>query len=486
MAREGHRLRSGIGRTGRRRRGISPLGGESLEPRALLAAAPAQIVMLAATTLDSKGVTVTYQVEGSAPAEPIALAVDRAATPTSGSRDMAVGTATIASTQLDSAGRPATAPGEHTVTVPLVGGLPDNPEHPYVVVVADPDDPGATDAGREASFRVFTIGVIVHGGGEASSADESGPAWEPRLAGKLRSEGYDFVIPYVWASKSWTPGEAAKQVPRLARIIDNAASMAPAGDVVDLQVIAHSEGTVVASRALQALQPPPSLAQGWIELTLLDPYPATNQSEGPQWSADTGVANDLVHTIMDTYQGEANDPVPYIPSIVDDAQVFYQKTPIDLAKTGLVNFWGRVPVAAAPGVPVHYANLTGPGVSHSGDFDVRDWYWKNLVPLLGDGPAFSDPGQLTAAPAGPGPVGPAFSGTAAPGASVEVFARPSGSHSPVGIGRTTADAGGNWSVDAASEPRVPVHFFARSAVAAFPGARRTFVMHTVRIAAPDA
>ena len=106
---------------------------------------------------------------------------------------------------------------------------------------------------------------------------------------------------------------------------------------------------------------------------------------------------------MNPYQGSANDPLPYIPAIVDDAQVFYQKTPIDLAKTGLVNFWGRVPVAAAPGVPVHYADLTGPGVSHSGDFDVRDWYWKNIVPLLGDGPAFSDPGLLTAAPAEAGP-----------------------------------------------------------------------------------
>ncbi len=215
--------------------------------------------MVAATTLDSKGVTVTYQVEGASPAGPIALAVDRSASPTAGPGVMAVGTATIAPTQLDAAGRPATAPGGHTVTVPLPSGLPDNPEHPYVVVVADPDDPGATDPTREASFRVFTLAVIVHGGDEAQSADTFGPGWEPRLAKKLRNEGYDFVIPYVWASLSTTPGAAAKQVPRLARIIDRAAAMAPAGDVVDLQVIAHSEGTVIASRALQALQPPPAL-----------------------------------------------------------------------------------------------------------------------------------------------------------------------------------------------------------------------------------
>ncbi|HEY2158010.1 MAG TPA: hypothetical protein VGH33_20445 [Isosphaeraceae bacterium] len=443
----------------------------------MLSSVSEQVVMASATTLDSKGVTVTYQVEGSAPAGPIALAVDRSATPSAGPGDMPVGTATIFPSQLDWAGRPATAPGEHTVTVPLAGGLPDNPEHPYVVVVADPGGPGAS----EASFRVFTIGVIVHGGAEASSANTYGPAWEPKLAGKLRAEGYDFVIPFVWASKSWTPGAAAKQAHRLARVIANATAMAPAGDVVDLHAIAHSEGAVIASRALQSLQSPPALAQGWVELTLLDPHPANNDPGGPQWSADSGLVNNLVHAIMDTYQGWAHDPVPYIPAIVDDAQVFYQKTPVGLAKTGLVNFWGRVPVAAAPGVPVHYASLTGPGVSHSGDFDVRDWYWFNIVPLLGDGPAFFNPALLTAARAEPGPGGQHFFGTASPGASVEVFALPPGSHTPIGIGRTKANAQGDWSLSSSADTPTSGRFFARSALAAFPGARRTFVMHTVRV-----
>ncbi len=216
-------------------------------------------------------------------------------------------------------------------------------------------------------------------------------------------------------------------------------------------------------------------------MTLLDPYPATKSAGGPQWSADSGVINDLVHAIMDTYQGWAHDPVPYIPAIVDDAQVFYQKTPIGLAKTGVVNFWGRVPVAAAPGVPVHYASLTGPGVSHIGDFDVRDWYWFNIVPCLGDGPAFFNPALLTVAPAEPGRGGLAFSGTASPGASVEVFALPPGSHTPVGIGRANADAQGHWSLDAPAGTPTSGRLFARSALAGFPGARRTFVMHTVRV-----
>ncbi|HEY2154251.1 MAG TPA: hypothetical protein VGH33_01380 [Isosphaeraceae bacterium] len=142
-------------------------------------------------------------------------------------------------------------------------------------------------------------------------------------------------------------------------------------------------------------------------------------------------------------------------------------------------------MAAAPGVPVHYASPTGPGVSHSGDFDVRDWCWKNLVPLLGDGQAFFNPALLTAAPAEPTPGGLDFSGRASPGASVEVFALPSGSHTPVGIGRTWTDAQGNWSLDASPDSPTSGRFFARSALAAFRGARRTFVMHTVRVFEAD-
>ena len=54
--------------------------------------------------------------------------------------------------------------GEVTVTLP--GGVPPNPEHPYVVVVADPQ--GAvheTDkTNNTASFRTHVIGIITHGG----------------------------------------------------------------------------------------------------------------------------------------------------------------------------------------------------------------------------------------------------------------------------------------------------------------------------------
>jgi hypothetical protein len=465
----------------RRRRRCALVAGEALEPRALRAATADPYAILGATTADSKGVTVHYQVEGSMPAGPLTLGVYRSVDAAYEPGDPPVGPAILAVPAVDDAGRPSNGPGEHVLTVPIPGGIPPAPKIPYVVVVADPGSPGATDPGRSASYLTVTIGVIVHGGAQASSSDRYGPGWEERLAAELRAEGYNFVIPYVWASKSWTPGAAVKQIPRVADLIDRAAAMMPAGAVVDLHVIGHSEGTVIASRALAYLQPPPGLARGYVELTLLDPYPANNASKRTQYSAVGGLLGYVARRTMASYQAKAKDPDPYIPAIVDDAQVYYQHTPVGLAKAGLINFWGMTRIASAPGVPVQYADLTGPGVSHSGDFSVRDWYIDNIVPHLGIGPLFLDPGELTATRSASAGGGSTFSGDAAPGASVEVFASPPGSRAKVGLGRAMADAEGHWSLDAGPAGSGPGRFFARSAVPAFPGARRTMVMHTVRI-----
>jgi hypothetical protein len=457
-------------------------GCEGLESRQLMSATPVTVVMQSATTADSKGVTIQYDVTGPLDASvPLTFGVYRSSDNQFSPDDVTVGSQTIPTSATDDAGQPVTAPGEHTLTIPLAGGLPDNPEHPYVLVVAQPGLAGATDPGRSASFRVYTIGVLVHGGAEPASANANGPFWEQLWAKQLRAEGYDFVIPYVWAKLSWTAGAATKQIPILAHLIDRVAGLMPAGAVVDLQVIAHSEGTVIASRALQELKPTPGLAKGFVDLTLLDPYPSSNAPKRQQYSDVGGIFGYGLARVMATQQGWSKDPVPVIPAIVDQAQVYYQHTPVTMAKAGLVNFWGMTHVTAAPGVPVQYADLTGPGISHSGDFGVRDWYWSNVIQHLGDGPMFLNPGELTAAPAEPSSAGSTYTGTAYPGATVEVFAVLANSHTAVGIGRTFADASGDWSLNAATNAPASSHFYARSAVQAFPGARRTFVMHTVRV-----
>jgi hypothetical protein len=473
-----------------RTKGVRPRQGfavegrcEALEGRELLAAATAQVAMLGATTLDSKGVTVTYQVEGADLDSPPDLGVYRSASPSFGPDDVAMGDATAPA--VDASGMPSTAVGVHTVTVALPGGLPPNPEHPYVVVVANPGAPGATDPGRAADFRVYTIGVIVHGGLQHTDAHHEGPPWEATMAGSLRSEGYDLVIPFDWVAESGHPGSAAKQIPRLAKIIDQAASLVPAGAPVDLHLIGHSEGTVIVSQALRHLAPSDGISRGFVELTLLDPHPASNATKQAQFSTTGGLLGGIARATISAYQSKAKDPAPYIPAIVDDAQVYYQRTPVALANEtngGLYNLWGVVPVAAAPGVPVHYANLTGSGISHSGVFSVHQWYQNDVVPLLGDGPAFVDPGALTASRTVPVSGPTSFAGTASPGASVSVFAAPGGSGDTVPIGRTVADARGHWSMVAGRGAPESGRFFARVRVPVDPGHPRVFVSSTARVA----
>ena len=47
--------------------------------------------------------------------------------------------------------------------------------------------------------------------------------------------------------------------------------------------------------------------------------------------------------------------------------------------------------------PAHYFDLTGPGISHAGNFGVQDWYRLNVVPTLGDGSMLANASILTVA-----------------------------------------------------------------------------------------
>ena len=116
-----------------------------------------------------------------------------------------------------------------------------------------PSSPSATtDPQQTASFRVYTIGIVTHGGIQDPSWTH-GPPWELETAYMMKQEGFDSVIHYNWALQSSTPGEAIKQSPRLARIILGTANRFPANAVVDLEFIGHSEGTVVNTYAIVKL-----------------------------------------------------------------------------------------------------------------------------------------------------------------------------------------------------------------------------------------
>lgn len=468
-------------RTARTTRHASSGPIEALESRCVpssmaTSVAPPAVQMISAATTDSKSVTIEYQVNQPVTAEaPLQFGVYRSSEGQFNSGASAVdavtlvppGTPTGQPPTLDQAGQPATAIGTHTLTIALPQGLPPFPEKPYVTVVADPGSPSATSSPQQsASFRVYTIGVVTHGGIQDPSW-KHGPAWELQVAYMMKHEGFDSVIPYNWALQSSTPGAAIRQSPRLARIIAGTANRFPAGSAVDLVMIGHSEGTVVNSYALARLQNamPPQLQAGYIEDTLLDPHAANNNIASGQQMSFAGPLAGLAQMLVTNYQGKAQDPPPFFPSIVDQANVFFQHT--QSTASGIYNLWGQVPVPTM-GPLVHYYNLTAMGVTHSGNHGIPDWYRNFIAPTLGNQAPLVQQLQLNAQINGAQTVTntamarrgwvdlpthvvstgqPEISGTAAPGSTVRLLAGPADRPSQIGLaGVTHADAAGNWSL----------------------------------------
>jgi hypothetical protein len=446
------------------------------------------VQMISATTTDSKSITVDYRInEPPDPASSIQLGIYRSSDGRFDAGDTLVSTFTLVPpgnaaglTTLDHNGQSATGLGSHQLVVPLPGGLPPYPEKPYVVVVANPSSPAiSTTPDQTASFRTYTIGVVTHGGIQDPSW-KHGPMYELQIAYEMRREGYDAVIAYNWALQSNTPGAAIRQSPRLERIILHTASKFPPGAPVNLDFIGHSEGTVVNSYAIALLQNnlPDPLEAGYIVDTLLDPHAANNRIPEKQYST-AGPLAELANIEISDYQGKAKDPPVYVPSIVDQAQVFYQH---NAATAGQIyNLWGQVPVRSQ-GPVVHYYNLTPMGATHSGKTGVALWYRNFIVPTLGfqaplvqelqlDGridnaesmaasvnttgdrwTAARRPQEARASRIyGPAQVvqesQPTFSGTAAPDSTVQLYIGPAGTPAKISLaGWTKASADGHWSL----------------------------------------
>jgi len=445
--------------------------------------------MVSATTTNLKSVTIDYRVnQPPDPANPIQFGIYRSSDGRFDSNDSLVSTFTPVAgggssgqvATLDQNGQPATALGSHQLVIPLATGLPPYPEKPYVTVVADPSLPSAmTTPGQTASFRTYTIGIVTHGGIEDPSWTHGLP-YQLQDAEMMRHEGYDAVIAYNWVLQSNTPGAAIRQSPRLERIILHTASKFPAGAPVNLDFIGHSEGTVINTYAIVLLEHDmtPELKAGYIVDTLLDPHAANNNVPGKQYST-AGPLSELANAEINSYQGRAKDPPAFVPSIVDEAQVFYQHN--TATADAIYNLWGQVPVRSK-GPVVHYYNLSAMGTTHSGKTGIALWYRNFIVPTLG----FQAPlvqelelnGQIDGAQTmttrvttadgrlaavhqaeetrvshvyGPAQVvqndQPSFSGTAAPDSVVRLYIGPATTPSQIALsGWTKANAMGQWSL----------------------------------------
>ena len=461
------RPRVGARRTDRRRRAPS---AEGLEGRRLPAATLPDIAMITATTDDSRSVTVDYTITGAAVDQPIVFSVERSADGVHHADDPLVGAPEIlppgpggTGGTLDGAGKSATALGEHVVTLPIPGGIPTDPMQPFVVVTADPLGAIAesNEANNVAEFRKYTLAVVTHGGMQDHSYNLTGPPWERRMAIQLKDVGFDQVIPFNWVADSHNAGAASRQSVRLVAQIEQALAQLPPDAPVDIQFIGHSEGAVVNSQALIRLNSaglPPQLQAGYITMTMLDPHAANNAVPGQQYSVSNGILGYFARKTINAYQSKAVDPPVIVPSNVDDAQVFYQHTPVSKAggsNDGIYNLWGQVPVHGV----AQYYDLTHEGVSHAGKFGVQDWYRLNIVPTLGNGAGYLStiavsgeqvPGSSHYSAQGvplPGHEQTAtYVGTAAPDSNVRLFAGRAMTKRVVQVGHVVAGADGSWTI----------------------------------------
>jgi hypothetical protein len=454
------------------------------------------LALVSAQATDSRGVAVEYDILGADIAHSFNIGLFRSADSRFGTEDRAAGSVRIVAPgegeiTRDDQGNPATAQGHHRLTLPLPGGLPPDPGHPYVLTVADPE--GAivetTTADNTASFRKHVVAVVTHGGKQPGSWARGGPPWLRRMAASLRADGYEAVVAYNWVAQSSHAGSARRQAPKLAARVRDAVGQFPADEPVDVHFIGHSEGAVINSQAILALNSamPPQMKAGYLKLTMLDPHAASTNVTGQQYSVSGGLLGWIAKLSIDRYQSKAKDPAVVVPPNVNDAEVFYQHTPVGRTHTsnhGLYNLWGQVPVRG----PAHYFNLTGRGISHSGTFGVQDWYQRNVVPTLGDGPGWVASKTITGGPvSGPGAAGtrpdddrqPTFAGTAAPGATVRLLAKPAGTAQFHRVGGTIAGPDGSWGLTTRPFADGRYRLFATSELPEIPGQHRPHMLPTL-------
>jgi len=368
-----------------------------------------------ATTTDATTVTINYDINGAnVNNQDLHFAIYRSATP--GGHDAA---GLFATATLDASDTADLTEAHHEgVKLNLqdpnnntpIGDLAPDPEHPYVVVVANPDGNvkiAESDAADEQNnvtwFQKHLLGVIAHGF-EPPFIQISVPDWETNMASLLRQKGYEDVIPFDWVDSSRLPipGLAIEAGDSLfTEVVARADQMAAVhnGDVVDIHFIGHSRGAVVISQTLQDLDqfnkgtPDPHLQGGYLKMTLLDPHPANNS-----WFANSfSVSSDKLGTVLAkgyrAIQAGAQDPPVVVPPNVKVVDMYFQHTTVKQIKHGdkgtfnyekILNLWGQTPdqiIIVDRGVFQTTQDLTNFTCSAGvvGHSEVPIWYMENVL-----------------------------------------------------------------------------------------------------------
>ncbi|MGH7170952.1 MAG: hypothetical protein ACRELG_11795 [Gemmataceae bacterium] len=367
---------------------------EQLEDRVLPSAAP-DIQMTFATTTDSRTISVNYNITGASLAgQNVSFNVYRSSAYDSLNGAQLLGTATISASDSADLGVGSHQGVKLSLTEPNgqpVTALTPNTALPFIVVVANSD-------GSTASFETHVLGVISHG----LELDPTlwwlnqVPAWELQMAAALQqSDGYEAVLPFNWIRLSFLPFPLAIQLAgselyqQVVAEADQLASQHP-GDVVDINFIGHSRGTVVISEVLQDLvgTNDPALRGGYMQMTLLDPHPANLSFTKFSWDPSIPAANDFAALVV-WFELLTRDPQVVVPSNVMQTQLFDEQTPagqlgFHYPSEILLNFWGETASAipdqsAQPVEEQNLTNVTAAGIGLIGHSEVHDWYLANVV-----------------------------------------------------------------------------------------------------------
>ncbi len=357
---------------------------------------PPNISLSFATTTDTRTISIDYTISGGSLAgQSLNFNIYRTVAYNSLAGAQLIGTATIPGT--DSADLSAgphqgvklslTAPNGQPVTA-----LTPNSALPFLVVDAS--------NGSTASFETHVLGVIAHG----LEFDPTlwwlneVPSWELQMAAALQQQdGYEAVIPFNWVRLSLFPFPFAIQMAgqqldqQVKAEADQLAAQHP-GDVVDINFIGHSRGSVVVSEALQGLvgSSDPALRGGYMEMTLLDPHPANPAFSQFSTASFLPLANDLTAFVL-AFEFLPQDPQVVVPPNVEQTVEFDQQTPAGQLRflfndflEFVINLWGEVPSAlpnqsAAPIQSVNLTNVAAPGIGLIGHSEVPLWYLANVV-----------------------------------------------------------------------------------------------------------
>jgi hypothetical protein len=359
------------------------------------------IKMESIRAVDSHDVIVRYAVESFPYPGPFQIGIYRSSQRSqyvpSPSETLPVGSFTV-SGQPDLAGQNDLAKGEHEVLVPLTRDLAIDPFHKFVLAVADPGGQGAMIDRTPVSFRIVTVGAVAEGLTIRVPFTFRTPGWvDQMVSALLRVDAFDYAIPFKWQSfntkvKADHAGHMlALQIKQLIGQLQLQSS-----DVIDLQLIGHSRGSVVICNALADLIQAgiPQLAHGYKKLTFLDPHPAAYPGAANKYyglNASFPRFSFGVQKYYLSFEKKTMDGPVFIPAGTNEAEDYYQQTDHALL-TGkekrFVNLWGLDPsqiiVAPHTNTLTFFSRvLTGVYLPEDrrkiGHSEITDWYQFNIL-----------------------------------------------------------------------------------------------------------